>query len=85
MSEPLTTTLQARRLAAGLTIPELARLAACSDLTIIKIENGGTCDPAVEARLRNALGPNTRQQTASVADPQVDSDSTITSVPPSTR
>jgi len=64
-------TLKARRLAGGLTIGALARLAAVSDLVIIQLENGGNCDPQVTQQLLNALGPPRTIATSSIASPSV--------------
>jgi len=64
-------TLKARREAAGLTIAALARLAACSDLTIVQLERGGNCDPHVTERLLDALGPSVAVTSSSVANPTV--------------
>jgi DNA-binding XRE family transcriptional regulator len=65
------TTLKARRELAGLTITALARAAACSDQTIVQLENGGNCDPDVFARILNALGPSVAVTSSSVANPSV--------------
>jgi transcriptional regulator with XRE-family HTH domain len=47
--------VRAARLAKGWSITDLARRSNTSDLTIITIENGGTCLPDVAARIRDAL------------------------------
>lgn len=64
-------TLQARRIAAGLSVSDLARLSATSDLTIRQLENGGNCDSYVTARILNALGASVAVTSSSVADPSV--------------
>jgi len=53
---PSSRTLRERRLAAGLTIRELAYFARCSKATIQRLENG-TLDvsPAIKARIARAL------------------------------
>ncbi len=48
-------TLQARRLLAGISVGELARRAACSDQTIIQLENGGSCAVEVSQRILDAI------------------------------
>lgn len=63
--------LAARRIAAGLSISRLAKLANVSDLTIIQLENGGNCDEYVSARILAALGTPVPIDDSSVADPTV--------------
>lgn len=61
--------LKTRRVAAGFTIPELARRSNTSDLTIQKIENGDGCDPVVEQRLLDAIAASVGITSSSVANP----------------
>jgi DNA-binding XRE family transcriptional regulator len=63
------TTLKARREAAGISVPELARLASCSDQTIVQLEAGGNCDPDVTDRIITALGASVAITSSSVANP----------------
>jgi transcriptional regulator with XRE-family HTH domain len=64
-------TLKARRESAGLRISDLARLACCSDLTVLQLERGGNCDPDVTARILNVLGASVAITSSSVANPTV--------------
>jgi DNA-binding XRE family transcriptional regulator len=66
-----TPTLKARRLLAALTVSDLARLACCSDQTIVQLENGGNCDPEPFARILNVLGASVAVTSSSVANPSV--------------
>lgn len=63
--------LQARRIAGGLSVSELARRANLTDLTIQELENGGVCDPQVTERLLDVLGPSVAVTSSSVANPSV--------------
>ena len=63
--------LRTRRLAGGLSVGQLARLANVSDLTINKIENGDPCPPEVTERLLDALGPSVAITSSSTANPTV--------------
>ncbi len=63
--------LKARRLLAGLSISELAKMATISDQTIVILENGGNCQPEVTQRLIDALGPSVAVTSSSVANPSV--------------
>lgn len=48
--------LNAQRVLAGLTIPELARKANTSDWLIRQLENGGNCEVHESQRIADALG-----------------------------
>lgn len=61
--------LQARRVAAGISVAELARRANLSDWMIQRIENGDSCDPHVTERLLDALGPPVAITSSSIANP----------------
>jgi len=61
--------LQSRRIAAGLSIAELARRTNTSTLTIQMLENGGSCDPQITERLIDELGPLVAITSSSVANP----------------
>jgi hypothetical protein len=63
--------LKTRRIAGGLTIGALARLAAVSDLTITILENGGTCGPDEAARIVTALAPPIALTSNTQASPTV--------------
>lgn len=62
-------TLKSRRLAANLSVGDLARRASVSDLTVLMLENGGTCTPEVTERLLDVLGPSVAITSSSVANP----------------
>lgn len=64
-------TLKARKLAAGLTTPRLAFLSNTSDWIIHQLENGGTCQDYITARILAALAPVSTIATSSVANPTV--------------
>lgn len=61
--------LKTRRIAGGLTIGELARRAAVSDLTVKNIENGGACGPDEMQRILDALAPSVAITSNSQANP----------------
>lgn len=63
--------LRSRRVAAGLSIGELARRANVSDLLVQTLENGGSCDPHITERLLDVLGPSVAVTSSSVANPSV--------------
>ena len=64
-------TLRARRLAATLSVADLARLSNTSDRQIHQLENGGNCDPHVTERLLDVLGPLVAVTSSSIANPSV--------------
>jgi hypothetical protein len=63
--------LRTRRLAAGLSLGELARRTNTSVLLLQKLENGDSCDPDITERLIDVLGPSVAVTSSSVADPTV--------------
>jgi len=48
--------LQAQRLAAGLSVADMAKKANCSDWLIRQLEVGGNCEVAESQRIADALG-----------------------------
>lgn len=50
------TNLAAQRVAAGLTVSDLARKATCSDWLIRQLEVGGNCEVHESQRIADALG-----------------------------
>lgn len=62
-------TLKARRVAAGLSVSELARRTNTSDRMIQDLENGGNCDPQITERLLDILGPSVAITSTSIANP----------------
>jgi len=63
--------LNSRRLAAGLSVSELARRANLSDDIVNDLEAGGNCDPQITERLCNAIAPPVAIVSSSVANPTV--------------
>lgn len=61
--------LKARRIAAGLSVAELARRTNTSDWMIANIESGDSCDPQVTERILDALGPSVAITSSSIANP----------------
>jgi len=62
-------TLRSRRLAAGLSVAELARQCNLTDQLIQRLEDGGNCDPQITERLLDVLGPSVAITSSSVANP----------------
>ena len=48
--------LRAQRVAAGISVSELARRSTTSDAVITTLENGGSCTEEVAVKLATALG-----------------------------
>lgn len=63
--------LKSRRIAAGLSVAELARRTNTSDKLIQELEAGGSCDPQITERLIDILGPSVAVTSSSVANPSV--------------
>ena len=63
--------LRTRRIAGGLRVSDLARLANVSDELINKVENGDPCPPDITERLLDALGPSVAITSSSTANPTV--------------
>lgn len=63
--------LKTRRIAGGFTIPQLARLATVSDLTIVRAENGEAIGPDESARILNAIAPAVALTSNTQANPTV--------------
>src|SRR5262245_24572479 len=63
--------LRTRRIAAGLRVSDLARLASVSDHTIHAAENGDPVSPDVTERLLDALGPSVALTSCTAANPTV--------------
>jgi len=63
--------LAARRIAAGMSVSRLAKIANVSDLTIRQLENGGNCDPEITTRICNAIAPPVAITSTSIANPSV--------------
>lgn len=61
--------LKARRIAAGLSIGDLAWRASVSDETIVQLEDGSNCDPEVTERLLDVLGKSVTVTSSSIANP----------------
>ncbi len=64
-------TLQTRRVAGGISVGELARRANISDLLIVRLESGGTCDPEESQRILDALAPPVALASNTQANPTV--------------
>ena len=47
--------LQSQRLAAGYSVTRLAEIAAVSDFTIVRLENGDSTEPPISQRISDAL------------------------------
>lgn len=61
--------LKSRRIAAGLSIQDLARRTNTTDRLIETLENGGNCDPDITERIINILGPSVAITSSSIANP----------------
>lgn len=70
--------LKTRRILGGYSIGELARRATVSDLTVVALENGGTCDPHVTQRILDALAPPVAITSNSQANPSAVTSATHT-------
>lgn len=62
-------TLRTRRIAAGLSVADLARLTNTTDRLIERLENGDNCDPQITERLLDVLGPSVAITSSSIANP----------------
>ena len=61
--------LKARRIAAGISVADLAKRANVSDQIIGLLESGGNCLPEVTQRLLDTLGPPVTITSSSIANP----------------